>query len=171
MCVGAIPIGLALRVMTIWGSCVVLRQVSDFYFGDIPAFAVSWISLLCGAAETLTYVCSGIAVGHAAGIPLNWLPSRIGSRRDGTAHGIRLGRLWAGFCWSCCWLHGSPSVVRHGTSGRCRSFKRLESKRRQSPPAGEPADGLCAERNCASVKLSCRRISWMGKDGEKKAGV
>ena len=56
LCVGAIPVGLALSVVMIWPLCAVLRQASDFYFGDIPVFGVSWISLVCGAAIGLVTV-------------------------------------------------------------------------------------------------------------------
>lgn len=56
LCVGAIPAGLALSVITIWGLCAVLRQASDFYFGDMPVFAVSWVSLICGTVIGLVTV-------------------------------------------------------------------------------------------------------------------
>lgn len=56
LCVGAIPTGLALSVITIWGLCAVLRQASDFYFGDMPVFAVSWVSLVCGTLIGLVTV-------------------------------------------------------------------------------------------------------------------
>lgn len=56
LCVGAIPAGLALSVVTIWGLCAVLRQASDFYFGDMPVFAVSWVSLICGTVIGLVTV-------------------------------------------------------------------------------------------------------------------
>ena len=56
LCVGAIPVGLAMSVVTIWGLCAVLRWTSDFYFGDMPVFAVSWISLVCGTVIGLATV-------------------------------------------------------------------------------------------------------------------
>lgn len=56
LCVGAIPAGLALSVVTIWGLCAVLRQASDFYFGDMPVFGVSWVSLICGTVIGLVTV-------------------------------------------------------------------------------------------------------------------
>lgn len=56
LCVGAIPVGLALSVVMIWPLCAVLRQASDFYFGDLPVFGVSWISLVFGAVIGLVTV-------------------------------------------------------------------------------------------------------------------
>lgn len=46
LCVGAIPVGLAFSGGMIWPLCALLRQASDFYFGDIPVFGVNWVSLV-----------------------------------------------------------------------------------------------------------------------------
>ncbi|MGO5029807.1 ABC transporter permease [Candidatus Agathobaculum pullicola] len=56
LCVGAIPVGLALSVVMIWALCAVLRWASDFYFGDMPVFSVSWVSLVCGTVIGLVTV-------------------------------------------------------------------------------------------------------------------
>lgn len=50
-CVSAIPVGLGLSVLVVWALCAVMRHFSSVWFGSIPLFGVSWLSL--GAATVL----------------------------------------------------------------------------------------------------------------------
>ena len=50
-CVTAIPVGLGLSVLVVWALCAVMRHFSSVWFGSIPLFGVSWLSL--GAATVL----------------------------------------------------------------------------------------------------------------------
>lgn len=47
-CKTAIPIGLLIGVLVVWGLCAVLRFLSPGMFETMPVFGVSWISLVCG---------------------------------------------------------------------------------------------------------------------------
>ena len=50
-CVAAIPVGLGLSILVVWALCAVMRHFSSVWFGSIPLFGVSWLSL--GAATVL----------------------------------------------------------------------------------------------------------------------
>lgn len=50
-CVSAIPVGLGLSILVVWALCAVMRHFSSVWFGSIPLFGVSWLSL--GAATVL----------------------------------------------------------------------------------------------------------------------
>ncbi|QAT60204.1 ABC transporter permease [Acidilutibacter cellobiosedens] len=43
-----IPIGLLLGTLILWGSCAFLKYVNPAFFGDMPLFGISWISLISG---------------------------------------------------------------------------------------------------------------------------
>ena len=47
-CVTAIPVGLGLSVLVVWALCAVMRHFSSVWFGSIPLFGISWLSL-CAA--------------------------------------------------------------------------------------------------------------------------
>jgi putative ABC transport system permease protein len=47
-CKTAIPIGVLLSVVTIWGLCGALRYLSSMYFSDMPVFGVSLPGILAG---------------------------------------------------------------------------------------------------------------------------
>lgn len=55
-CKTAIPIGIMMGVMVIWILCAVLKYLSPSYFFGMPAFAISWIGILCGAIVGITTV-------------------------------------------------------------------------------------------------------------------
>lgn len=44
-CVTAMPIGIALSIVVIWGLCAVMRQLSTVWFGYMPIFGISWLSI------------------------------------------------------------------------------------------------------------------------------
>lgn len=47
-CKTAVPIGLLIGVVVVWGLCAVLRFLSPGLFQEMPVFDVSYISLVCG---------------------------------------------------------------------------------------------------------------------------
>lgn len=55
-CKFAIPVGLAMGVVTVWILCAVLKWVSPEYFAEMPVFRVSGISIFCGIAVGLLTV-------------------------------------------------------------------------------------------------------------------
>lgn len=58
-CRTAIPIGLAVSVVTVWILCGVLKALSPTYFGEMPAFGISWIGLVSGCViGLLTVLCA-----------------------------------------------------------------------------------------------------------------
>ena len=44
-CVTAIPIGIGLSIVVVWGLCAVMRQLSTVWFGYMPRFGISWLSI------------------------------------------------------------------------------------------------------------------------------
>lgn len=95
LCVGAIPAGLALSIVTIWGLCAVLRQASDFYFGDMPVFAVSWVSLVCGTVIGLATVLLAARAPARRASRVSPLTAVSGNAAPGMACGkaMRAGRV------------------------------------------------------------------------------
>lgn len=95
LCVGAIPTGLALSVITIWGLCAVLRQASDFYFGDMPVFAVSWVSLVCGTLIGLVTVLLAARAPARRASRVSPLTAVSGNAAPGMGRGkaVRTGRV------------------------------------------------------------------------------
>lgn len=47
-CRGAIPVGVSIGVVLIWGLCALLRWLSPYYFGEMPVFSISLPSILAG---------------------------------------------------------------------------------------------------------------------------
>lgn len=95
LCVGAIPVGLAMSVVTIWGLCAVLRWASDFYFGDMPVFAVSWISLVCGTVIGLATVLLAARAPARRAARVSPLTAVSGNAAPGKAcyKAVRAGRM------------------------------------------------------------------------------
>lgn len=62
-CKTAVPIGLLIGVIVVWGLCAVLRFLSPGMFESMPVFGVSFISLACGA------LAGGLTVLFAAQAP------------------------------------------------------------------------------------------------------
>lgn len=52
----AVPVGVALGCMVVWGLCAVLRYMSPAYFSELPVFTTSWPSIAAGAAAGLLTV-------------------------------------------------------------------------------------------------------------------
>lgn len=48
-CKSAIPAGLILSVIVVWGLCAILRFLSPTYFAGMPVAGISWIGLAAGA--------------------------------------------------------------------------------------------------------------------------
>lgn len=44
-CITAMPIGIALSIVVIWGLCAVMRKLSTVWFGYMPVFGISWLSI------------------------------------------------------------------------------------------------------------------------------
>lgn len=95
LCLGAIPVGLAFSVITIWGLCAVLRQASNFYFGDMPVFAVSWVSLICGTVIGLVTVLLAARAPARRASRVSPLTAVSGNAAPGMARGkaVRAGRV------------------------------------------------------------------------------
>ncbi len=55
-CALAIPLGVAVGVIIIWGLCYALRMLAYDYFGNMPAFAISVPSILAGVIVGLLTV-------------------------------------------------------------------------------------------------------------------
>ena len=55
-CRSAIPVGLILSLVMVWALCAVLRFLSPYYFGDMPAFGISIPGLTAGAAVGIVTV-------------------------------------------------------------------------------------------------------------------
>ncbi|HJC73559.1 MAG TPA: FtsX-like permease family protein [Candidatus Mediterraneibacter faecavium] len=48
-CKSAIPAGLLLSVIVVWGLCAMLRVLSPMYFAGMPVVGISWIGIAAGA--------------------------------------------------------------------------------------------------------------------------
>ena len=44
-CITAMPIGIGLSIVVVWGLCAVMRQLSTVWFGYMPTFGISWLSI------------------------------------------------------------------------------------------------------------------------------
>lgn len=44
-CITAMPIGIGLSIVVVWGLCAVMRQLSTGWFGYMPIFGISWLSI------------------------------------------------------------------------------------------------------------------------------
>lgn len=55
-CKTAIPIGVLLSVVTVWGLCAALRALSSMYFSDMPVFGISLPGILAGILVGLVTV-------------------------------------------------------------------------------------------------------------------
>ena len=55
-CKTAIPIGVLLSVVTVWGLCAALRTLSSMYFSDMPVFSISLPGILAGILVGLVTV-------------------------------------------------------------------------------------------------------------------
>lgn len=49
-CRTAIPLGLGLSIVIVWGLCAMLRYISPVFFSGMPVFNISWIGVGFGAA-------------------------------------------------------------------------------------------------------------------------
>ncbi len=67
-CKTAIPIGLALGVVTTWGLCAILRFVVREEFSDIPLFGISIVGIACGIIVGLitVLIAASAPAKHAA---------------------------------------------------------------------------------------------------------
>lgn len=50
-CITAMPIGIGLSIVVVWGLCAVMRKLSTVWFGYMPTFGISWLSI--GASVVL----------------------------------------------------------------------------------------------------------------------
>lgn len=55
-CITAIPIGIGLSIVVVWGLCSVMRQLSTVWFGYMPIFGISWLSIGVSVVLGLTTV-------------------------------------------------------------------------------------------------------------------
>lgn len=55
-CRTAIPLGLAVSMVTVWLLCMILKAISPTYFGEMPSFGISWIGLVSGGVVGLLTV-------------------------------------------------------------------------------------------------------------------
>lgn len=55
-CRTAIPTGLGASLVTVWILCGALKSISPTYFGEMPAFGISWIGLVSGCVIGLLTV-------------------------------------------------------------------------------------------------------------------
>lgn len=85
LCVSAIPIGLALSIVTIWLLCAVLRQISPYYFGDMPALAFSWLGFACGTGIGLVTVLWAARAPARRAARVSPLTAVSGNAAPGTA--------------------------------------------------------------------------------------
>lgn len=44
-CVTSIPIGIGLSIVVVWGLCAVMRRLSSVWFGYMPVWGISWLSI------------------------------------------------------------------------------------------------------------------------------
>lgn len=65
-CITAIPIGIGLSIVVVWGLCAVMRQLSTVWFGYMPIFGISWLSI------GVSIVLGLITVLLAARTPQKW---------------------------------------------------------------------------------------------------
>ncbi len=63
-CIIAMPAGIGLSVAVIWGLCAVMRRLSAAWFGHMPLFGISWLSIGVSVALGLTTVL--LAAGSPA---------------------------------------------------------------------------------------------------------
>lgn len=67
-CITAIPIGIGLSIVVVWGLCAVMRQLSTVWFGYMPIFGISWLYgfLSIIVAITIFHIMNTISMGVSA---------------------------------------------------------------------------------------------------------
>jgi ABC-type phosphonate transport system ATPase subunit len=67
-CITAIPIGIGLSIVVVWGLCAVMRQLSTVWFGYMPIFGISWlsigVSIVLGLTERRHHLPSQLSGGQ-----------------------------------------------------------------------------------------------------------
>ena len=86
-CRSAIPLGLILSLLMVWALCAVLRFLSPYYFGDMPAFGISIPGLIAGAAVGIVTVL--LAARSPAKQAAKVSPLTAVSGNGGTTHAAR----------------------------------------------------------------------------------
>ena len=86
-CRSAIPLGLILSLLMVWVLCAVLRFLSPYYFGDMPAFGISIPGLIAGAAVGIVTVL--LAARSPAKQAAKVSPLTAVSGNGGTTHAAR----------------------------------------------------------------------------------
>ena len=86
-CRSAIPLGLILSLVMVWALCAVLRFLSPYYFGDMPAFGISIPGLTAGAAVGIVTVL--LAARSPAKQAAKVSPLTAVSGNGGTTHAAR----------------------------------------------------------------------------------
>lgn len=86
-CRSAIPVGLILSLVMVWALCAVLRFLSPYYFGDMPAFGISIPGLTAGAAVGIVTVL--LAARSPAKQAAKVSPLTAVSGNGGTTHAAR----------------------------------------------------------------------------------
>lgn len=86
-CRSAIPLGLLLSLVMVWALCAVLRFLSPYYFGDMPAFGISIPGLTAGAAVGIVTVL--LAARSPAKQAAKVSPLTAVSGNGGTTHAAR----------------------------------------------------------------------------------
>ena len=86
-CRSAIPLGLLLSLVMVWALCAVLRFLSPYYFGDMPAFGISIPGLTAGAAVGIVTVL--LAACSPAKQAAKVSPLTAVSGNGGTTHAAR----------------------------------------------------------------------------------
>ena len=86
-CRSAIPLGLILSLVMVWALCAVLRFLSPYYFGDMPAFGISLPGLAAGAVVGIVTVL--LAARSPAKQAAKVSPLTAVSGNGGTTHAAR----------------------------------------------------------------------------------
>lgn len=81
-CIAAIPMGIGLGLITVWGLCSVMRNLSPVWFGYMPVWGISWPGI--GAAAVLGVVTVLLAARAPAkqAARVSPLEAVTGSRRQ-----------------------------------------------------------------------------------------
>lgn len=86
-CKSAIPAGLLLSVIVVWGLCAMLRLLSPMYFAGMPVAGISWIGIAAGAL--IGFVTVLLAARSPAKKASAVSPLTAVSGNDGTVRAVR----------------------------------------------------------------------------------
>lgn len=84
-CVTSIPVGIGLSIVVIWGLCAVMRQLSSVWFGYMPVWGISWLSIAVSIVLGIVTVLLAARSPAKFASKVSPLEAVTGSTRQNTA--------------------------------------------------------------------------------------